>query len=88
MCLHDNRIVVVFRIESRADENTYRLTLTPGISIESCARVSLVNNYCKTMFKAAGKAEIIRSQQKDEFYLSYLRSLMADVTHSILGNFA
>lgn len=37
------------------------------------------------MFKVAGKPEIIRSQQKDEFYLSYLRSLAADVTHSILG---
>jgi len=37
------------------------------------------------MFKVAGKPEIIRSQQKDEFYLSLLRGLAADVTHTVFG---
>ncbi|XP_052223707.1 peroxisome biogenesis factor 10-like isoform X6 [Dreissena polymorpha] len=37
------------------------------------------------MFKVAGKAEIIRSQQKDEYYLTYLRKMSADVVHSLLG---
>ncbi|XP_045198999.2 peroxisome biogenesis factor 10-like [Mercenaria mercenaria] len=37
------------------------------------------------MFKAGGKAEIIRSQQKDEYYLTYLRGLAADVVHNIFG---
>ncbi|XP_052790775.1 peroxisome biogenesis factor 10-like isoform X2 [Mya arenaria] len=37
------------------------------------------------MFKAAGKAEIVRSHQKDEYYLTYLRNLTADVIHNTLG---
>ena len=37
------------------------------------------------MFKAGGKAEIIRSQQKDEYYLTYLRGLTADVVHNLFG---
>lgn len=37
------------------------------------------------MFKVAGKAEIIRSQQKDEYYLTYLKKMSADVVHSLLG---
>ncbi|KAH3801998.1 peroxisome biogenesis factor 10-like [Dreissena polymorpha] len=37
------------------------------------------------MFKVAGKAGIIRSQQKDEYYLTYLRKMSADVVHSLLG---
>ncbi|KAL4219664.1 peroxisome biogenesis factor 10 [Mactra antiquata] len=38
-----------------------------------------------SMFKTAGKAEIIRSQQKDEYYISYLKSLAADVVHCVFG---
>lgn len=40
------------------------------------------------MFRPGGKAEIIRSQQKDEFYLTYLRGLIADVIHSLFGKHA
>ncbi|XP_060085832.1 peroxisome biogenesis factor 10-like isoform X1 [Ylistrum balloti] len=37
------------------------------------------------MFKNAGSAEIIRSHQKDDLYLSYLRSSISDISQSILG---
>ena len=37
------------------------------------------------MFKAAGPAEIVRSHQKDDFYLSYLRKTAADVVHALIG---
>ena len=38
------------------------------------------------MFKAAGPAEIVRSHQKDDFYLGYLRQTAADVVHALIGN--
>ncbi|XP_033761855.1 peroxisome biogenesis factor 10-like [Pecten maximus] len=37
------------------------------------------------MFKKAGAAEIIRSHQKDDLHLSYLRSSISDISQSILG---
>lgn len=37
------------------------------------------------MFKKAGSAEIIRSHQKDDLYLSYLRSSISDISQAILG---
>ncbi len=37
------------------------------------------------MFTGAGKAEIIRSNQKDEFYSTYIRGTLAELTQSILG---
>ena len=37
------------------------------------------------MFKAAGPAEIVRSHQKDDFYLSFLRKTAADVVHALIG---
>ena len=37
------------------------------------------------MFKAAGPAEIVRSHQKDDFYLGYLRKTAADVVHALIG---
>lgn len=37
------------------------------------------------MFKRAGSAEIIRSHQKDDLYLSQLRSSFSDISQSVLG---
>lgn len=37
------------------------------------------------MFKAAGPAEIVRSHQKDDFYLGYLRKTAAEVVHALIG---
>lgn len=37
------------------------------------------------MFRKAGTAEIVRSHQKDDFYLSYLRATVADVVQSLAG---
>ena len=39
------------------------------------------------MFRAAGQAEILRAHQKDEFYLSHLRSLVTDVFQGTFGIF-
>ncbi|XP_029647018.1 peroxisome biogenesis factor 10 isoform X2 [Octopus sinensis] len=37
------------------------------------------------MFRRAGQAEILRSNQKDEFYISYLRSTLSETFQSIVG---
>lgn len=37
-------------------------------------------------FDSAGQAEILRSSQKDQFYISQLRSKLADVFQSWAGN--
>ena len=37
------------------------------------------------MFRPAGTAEIVRSHQKDDFYLTFSRSSVADVVQSIAG---
>jgi len=44
-------------------------------------------NHFSIMFKNAGSAEIIRSHQKDEFYLFYLRSCVSDISQAMLGKF-
>ena len=36
-------------------------------------------------FKLASSAEVIRSQQKDDFYISFLRSSVADVIQNVAG---
>ncbi|XP_063421535.1 peroxisome assembly protein 10-B-like [Mytilus trossulus] len=37
------------------------------------------------MFKKSGHAEIIRSHQKDEFYIGYLKSQITDISQALLG---
>lgn len=37
------------------------------------------------MFKKAGRAEIIRSNQKDEHYIGYLKSQITDIFQALLG---
>ncbi|XP_076439578.1 peroxisome biogenesis factor 10-like [Babylonia areolata] len=37
------------------------------------------------MFRPAGAAEIVRSHQKDDFYLSFFRSSVADVAQTLAG---
>lgn len=37
------------------------------------------------MFKAAGHAEIIRSHQKDEYYINFLKSHIADISQVLFG---
>ncbi|XP_052830128.1 peroxisome biogenesis factor 10 isoform X3 [Octopus bimaculoides] len=37
------------------------------------------------MFRRAGQAEILRSNQKDEFYISYLRSALSETFQSVVG---
>lgn len=37
------------------------------------------------MFRAAGQAEILRAHQKDEFYLTHLRSVVTDVFQGTFG---
>ncbi|XP_071101936.1 peroxisome biogenesis factor 10-like [Haliotis cracherodii] len=37
------------------------------------------------MFRRSGTAEILRSHQKDDYHLSYLRKLIADVVQTIAG---
>jgi len=37
------------------------------------------------MYSTARQAEIVRSNQKDEFYTSFVRSSMASITHSLFG---
>ena len=38
-----------------------------------------------TTFSDSGQAEIIRSNQKDEYYISYLRGAVADIAQTFLG---
>jgi hypothetical protein len=38
------------------------------------------------MFKKAGHAEIIRSHQKDDYYISDLKSQITDIFQALIGN--
>jgi hypothetical protein len=39
------------------------------------------------MFKKAGHAEIIRSHQKDDYYISDLKSQITDIFQALIGTF-
>jgi len=50
--------------------------------------VSVLSNICwhaRMMHSAARQAEIVRSNQKDEFYMSLMRGSMADIVQSLFG---
>jgi site-specific DNA-adenine methylase len=40
-----------------------------------------------TMFKKAGRAEIIRSHQKDDYYISDLKSQITDIFQALIGTY-
>ena len=37
------------------------------------------------MFQSAGQAEILRSNQKDQYYVGYLQRSLADILQSVAG---
>lgn len=37
------------------------------------------------MFKKAGHAEVIRSHQKDDYYINYLKSHISDISQALFG---
>ncbi|KAJ8314290.1 hypothetical protein KUTeg_008851 [Tegillarca granosa] len=39
---------------------------------------------CRDMFKSPGSAEIARSHQKDDYYLSYLRNTTSELAQTLL----
>ena len=39
------------------------------------------------MFKKAGHAEIIRSHQKDDYYISDLKSQITDIFQALIGTY-
>jgi len=39
------------------------------------------------MYSTAQQAEIVRSNQKDEFYMSFMRGSMANIMQSLVGKF-
>jgi len=52
--------------------------------------ISVLSNICwhmRMMHYTARQAEIVRSNQKDEFYMSLMRGSMADVMQSLFGKF-